>query len=98
MIVEWSQTIKERILEIVEYLEEHFSLQAAQNFYIRLSDVVDQIEKYPTIGQPSGKKAGIRSMKIDKHKRVFYSYDENAQIIRMLDIFDSRQHPSKSEY
>ena len=97
MQVEWLQESLEKAAGICQYLEE-FSYQAADNFRDRLDKTIQNIVRMPTTGMPSKKKEGIRSMKIDKNRRIYYVFDEAAARIVLVDIFDTRQHPAKNQY
>jgi Txe/YoeB family toxin of Txe-Axe toxin-antitoxin module len=52
----------------------------------------------PSAGMPSPSIDGVRSRHIDSNRRVFYEFDETNDTLRMLDIFDLRQNPSKRKY
>ncbi|MFN0175938.1 MAG: type II toxin-antitoxin system RelE/ParE family toxin [Saprospiraceae bacterium] len=98
MIVEWSEEVFQSVAEIMAYLEENASLRTAQQFYTLLWEAHLRIKNHPTTGRPSAKIDGVRSMKVGKHKKLFYWYDEGKQKVILLSLFDMRQHPEKSNY
>jgi plasmid stabilization system protein ParE len=98
MQVKWSGDIIHRANEITGYYEEQGLLKAADNFRSALTKTINKIMKMPSTGMPARKIEGIRSYKIDKHRRLYYEYDEDANVLRLLDIFDSRQDPKKLKY
>ena len=98
MNVEWSEEVFQSVAEIMAYLEENASLRMAQKFYTQLWEAHLRIKNHPTIGRPSNKVTGIRSIKIGKYKKLFYWFDEEKQKIVLLSIFDTRQHPKKSSF
>ncbi len=73
-------------------------MQAADNFRLALIETVNKVVKMPSAGMPSPSVEGVHSKRIDPNRRLFYEYDESAEILRILDIFDLRQHPSKRKY
>ena len=98
MQIEWSDDVIQRVNEIIAYYESEGFMQAADNFRLALIETVNKIVKMPSAGMPSPFIDEVRSRHIDSNRRVFYEYDENAGILRVLDIFDLRQHPSKRKY
>lgn len=98
MIVKWSAQAEQRFIEILSFLENNLSLRAAQKFHLSLWNALMKIQKYPTTGKPSARINGVRSMKIDRYRRVFYLLDEPADTIIILDVFDNRQDPKKLKY
>jgi len=98
MQIEWSDDVIQRANEIIAYFEEQGFLQAADNFRFALTETVNKIVKMPSAGMPAAKTDGVRSRKIDTRRRLYYEYDEVADLLRLLDIFDSRQDPAKLKY
>ncbi len=98
MIVEWSEELFQTVAEVMAYLEENASLHKAQQFYVQLWEAHIRIKNHPTTGRPSANVDGVRSIKVGKHKKLFYLYDEEKQRVILLSLFDMRQHPNKSTY
>lgn len=98
MQIEWSDDVIQRVNEIIAYYESEGFIQAADNFRLALVETVNNIVKMPSAGMPSMFFEGVRSRHVDPKRRIFYEYDENEDILRVLDIFDLRQHPSKRKY
>ena len=98
MQIEWSDDSIQRVNEIIAYYESEGFIQAADNFRLALVDTINKIVKMPSAGMPSLSVDGVRSKRIDSKRRIFYEYDENTDILRVFDIFDLRQHPSKRKY
>jgi plasmid stabilization system protein ParE len=98
MQIEWSDEVIQRANEIIAYYESEGFIQAADNFRLALIKTVNKIAKMPSAGMPSPSIDGVRSRHIDSNRRVFYEFDETNDTLRMLDIFDLRQNPSKRKY
>ena len=97
MRVIWSDEAYNVFEEIVIYLEGHFSEQSARNFERRIEEAKEFIKKQPYAGRPS-EVLDVRFWLIDGNRRMYYEVDELNQEIYILDIFDTRQHPSKRKY
>jgi len=97
MKIEWSEQAVNRAAEVLTYLEENHSIRSAQKFHLKLWEAVSKAGKYPTTGSPSLKVEGIRSLKIDKYRRLFYMVISTVDIV-IIDIFDTRQNPEKLTY
>lgn len=97
MNVEWSEKAVNRASEIMTFMEENYSILSAQKFHLNLWETVEKAQKYPTMGSPSAKVPNVRSMKIDKYRKLFFEMSDPSKII-ILDIFDTRQNPEKLLY
>lgn len=98
MIIIWSEKAEQRVMETLGYLEENFSLRSAQKLHTRLWEALSKAKDYPETGRPSSKAAGVRSIKIDKYRRLFYLLNSTTDTLIVLDIFDNRQNPDKLHY
>lgn len=98
MQIEWSDDVIQRVNEIIAYYESEGFIQAADNFRLALVETINKIVQMPSAGMPSPSIEGVRSWKVDSMRRMFYEYDENGLILRILDIFDLRQNPAKRKY
>jgi len=97
MKIEWSDKAVNRASEILTYLEENHSIRTAQKFHLSLWETISKVGKYPTTGSPSLKIKDVRSLRIDKYRKLFYKVSHSTNII-IIDIFDTRQNPEKLEY
>lgn len=86
----------EHFESMFRYLEENFSQTAARNFAQNVHTAVHKIAQYPEMYPVSASDPAIHFYRMDKNRRIFYEVFESE--IRMLAIFDTRQHPDKSPY
>ena len=80
--------------QIASYLEENFSKQAADNFVDTVSEKIDWVSKFPTVGRIAPKRKTVRFILAGKNRRLYYRIDGATIIISH--IFDTRQHPDKN--
>lgn len=92
----WTKQALGKLHEIILFLQNEVSLQAAINFNKKISEKLDLLKKYPEAGRPSKKKKTARFVLIGKHHRMFYR--KQGQKIIISYFFDTRQHPSKSSF
>jgi len=83
-------------LSVYQYLLKEFSAKIANHFLDKIEQRIELIIKHPTIGKPSSKKEGIRSIILTPHSQVFYRYRNNT--IEILCLFDMRKDPKKKPY
>jgi plasmid stabilization system protein ParE len=67
----WRKKALNQVGEILDYYQTEFSLQAVDNLVTAIEEAVLKASKYPTIGQPSAKKKGVRSRIVKEHYRLF---------------------------
>ncbi|MFL5754261.1 MAG: type II toxin-antitoxin system RelE/ParE family toxin [Bacteroidia bacterium] len=92
----WTENAKSGLLNIVQYLEEEWSLRIAENFVIELYLILDLISNSPLIGIVSEKNILVRKIFVTKHNALYYMIE--GENVFLLDFFDTRQHPNKSTY
>jgi plasmid stabilization system protein ParE len=81
---------------LLNYLITEISERYAEKFVKQLYKKVEWISKYPDSGQISSKSKTVRSVKIDKYRKMFYR--PLFTTVFILHIFDTRQDPDKSPY
>lgn len=93
--IEWSEDAIEDFEEIVTYLEQNRSEEIAAEFAIRVSDVVDLLQKMPFMHPVVSKKKGkeVRRCVVTKQTNMFYKVKDSK--VTLLAFFDSRQSPDK---
>lgn len=83
------------VKETMYWLIEVWSMQSAEKFALRLKSVIDQISHNPNIGRPA-KEENIRSIFVTRHNRIYYRV--NGDVITLLLLFETKQHPNKNKY
>ena len=93
--IEWNKKALEKLHEIVHYFKEN-SPSSENKFIEKVYKRIDQIGKFPEMGMPSKKKKTVRSVKIDKHNRMYYR--TKGKTIIIVYFFNASQSPSKNPY
>ncbi len=91
--VEWSGDAVEDFEEIITWLEQHWSEEIAADFAIRVSEVIQILQKMPFAYRVISKKRAVRRCVISKQTSMFYKVQKNKVIL--LAFFDSRQNPDE---
>ncbi len=94
--VVWTNNAIEDYRRLVDYLLTEWTLKVASDFITILEERIDTLRSFPNVGIASIKHPGIRSIVITKHNKLYYR--KNANKIEILNIFDTRQNPSKNIY
>jgi plasmid stabilization system protein ParE len=94
--IEWTDPVLQDLKSIVFYIENEWSEAIADKFVELVKERVKDLAKYPYMGMDSGKNSAIRSIKLSKHNRLYYRLEND--ILVLLNIFDTRQHPDKNLY
>ncbi|MEQ5791720.1 type II toxin-antitoxin system RelE/ParE family toxin [Muricauda sp. NFXS6] len=91
--VKISKTAEKKISELLDYLQENWSLKVKSDFVEKLDKSIDLIKSNPKIFPKSDKKSGLHKCVISKQTTLYYQF--NSQTIYIVTIFDNRQNPSK---
>ena len=83
---------RKNTLKAYEYLIKEYSAKTAFDFLDRLQQRIELIIQYPEIGKSSQKKANVRSVTLQPHKRIYYRLNSNN--IELLCLFDMRKNKS----
>ncbi len=92
-IVKMNQAATAAINDIAQYLESQYSYQTAVNFVANVYETIDKIKEHPTRGRTVPTSKTLQFLNIDKHRQIFYRVKDSTLVI--VNIFDTRQHPSK---
>ena len=94
-IVIWRAKAIEVFTDTYRYLEDNFSLQAAENYAKAVDDRIAFLLKQPTSGRQSNVPS-VRFANVDKYRHLFYTVENDT--LYVLNIFDNRQDPKKRPY
>lgn len=95
----WSEFAENRLDEIFEYYNENASNRVARNLIQNLINEPNRLVNSPFIGQVEAlieKRETYRYL-IYKSYKIIYSVDEKKGLIKVADVFDTRQDPNKIE-
>lgn len=91
-----SKRFSNKLDALISYLKTEWNYQVADDFSEKLFKRLDALALQPFIGKPSNRKTNTRSILITKHNRVFYRVD--GDVIKIVNMFDTRIHPRKNPY
>ena len=91
----WTKKALNNFDNILEFLVEKFGTTTARNFAIRVHNFVDNLQYFPELGNIQNSEKQIRGFVIVKQVCIFYRINKDQ--ITILNLFDNRQDPSKSE-
>lgn len=89
--IEWSEDAIDDFEKIVTYLEQKWSEEIAADFAIRVSKVIDLLQKMPFAYPLVSKKRDVRRCVVTKQTNMFYKVKNST--VTLLAFFDSRQNP-----
>ena len=94
--IKWNNAASNTFEETTIYLQDNFSLKAAENFANLVYDRIDMLANGRTVGRKSTKAKTVMILKLDKHRQMFYRTHGTTLII--IDFWDTRQDPRKRPY
>jgi len=96
----WSKFAENQLDEIFEYYEENASERVAIEMVIGLLNEPERLKKDPFIGEKEEllkeRKTSYRYL-VFKSYKIIYSVDEENNLIKIADVFPTKQKPSKIE-
>ncbi|TKS55514.1 type II toxin-antitoxin system RelE/ParE family toxin [Mesohalobacter halotolerans] len=98
MRVVWSELAENELDKIYDYYVKEASIEIAKKIAIGIIKETEKLIKLPLIGQEeellSHRKFNYRYL-IYKNYKIIYHVDLNNKFIKISDVFDTRQNPSK---
>ena len=94
----WSKFSELQLDEIFDYYSKKVSEKIAYKIIRKILKEVSLLEKAPFLGQIEelllGQKIPYRYLIISNYKIIYYVNDEEGKI-KIVDVFDTRQNPTK---
>jgi plasmid stabilization system protein ParE len=94
----WSQLSKSKLFEIFEYYKYKVNPVFAKNLILNLKNTPKVLYKNPQIGQKEELleyyNKEIRYLVLNNYK-ILYHFNQNLNRIEIVNIFDTRQNPTK---
>jgi plasmid stabilization system protein ParE len=91
--VEWSDTAKLQLDNIINYLEENWTQREIRNFFKSLEKGIETISKAPKQHKSSLRKEGTFEFQLSSHITLFYTFDK--QKVNILLLWSNRMDPKK---
>jgi plasmid stabilization system protein ParE len=94
----WSDFAEAQLDDIFEYFEVNASHRIAKKLLKGIISEPDKLIKAPEIGQVEellvDRKTEYRYL-VYKNYKIIYSIEKDAGVIKIADVFDTRQNPTK---
>lgn len=98
MTIIWSLFAEKQLDEIFQYYSEKVSPELALKIVLELIEAPEILKRNPLVGPLevllSGRQIEYRYL-ICKNYKIIYSIDKQNDCIKISDVFDTRQNPSK---
>jgi len=88
-----SKTAEKKLVLLLGYLTENWSVTVKKEFIEKLDSSISTIQIHPNIFPESKKGKGLRKCVITKQTTLYYRF--NSERINVVTIFDTRQNPKK---
>lgn len=89
----WSDEALNNLRDIIDYLEIRWSKKELKKFSKLLDKKLESIKIRPQLYPQSNKSKGLRRCVLSKQTTIYYRLNEFE--IRIISLFDNRQHPNK---
>jgi plasmid stabilization system protein ParE len=89
----FSARAKNRLQNLLSYLEENWSIKAQSSFLKKLDNSISAITNFPGLYPVSREKQGVHKAVVTKQITLFYRFDDSK--IEIITLFDTRQDPEK---
>ncbi len=89
----WSGRALKDLDRISKYLEENWTEKEISTFINKLFKRLNLISFFPKLFSKSRLKKNVRRSVLTKQVIIYYSIKNN--VVEIITLFDSRQHPSK---
>ena len=93
----WSDQAENELDKIFEYYSENSSLQVAKTFLREIVDEPNKLILNPEISQREDSlldRENEYRYLLCKNYKLIYSIDQKAKLIKIADVFDTRQNPT----
>jgi plasmid stabilization system protein ParE len=92
----WTTNARDDFRQVVEYLSNEWSEKVAVEFIKIFYAKIKLISTLPQIGVEVNYKENVRRILITKHNVLYYLFNDKELVL--LDLFDTRQNPSKNVF
>jgi plasmid stabilization system protein ParE len=91
----WSPKASADLAGIITYLQSEWTGKTISAFFMRLEDLIERVQSFPTIGRKSTSRRNVHLIVLEPHHQVVYQYFPRKKIIAILQLWDTRQDPKK---
>jgi plasmid stabilization system protein ParE len=92
-----SELAENKLLKLIDFLLENWSLKVRNDFIKKLTSKVVQISDQPESCQQSSEFKGLYKCIVTKQTTIYYRINFGKKEIEIITVFDTRQNPDKLE-
>jgi plasmid stabilization system protein ParE len=96
--IEWSPEALRSFDTIIHYIEERFSISAAQKFAKRTMSIVVLIAERPELFRKSEKSKNKHIVVVTKQTTLYYRVNHRKKLVQLLLFGGTRQNPASLNY
>jgi plasmid stabilization system protein ParE len=91
--IEWTERAILNLQNIIDYLLHQWTEKEVRNFVRKLDKRLELISINPLLFPKTTRRKNVRRSVLTKHTVIYYETSNNT--IKIITLFDSRQHPKK---
>ena len=99
MEIKTDALFKKEIKKSIEYALQEFGLKTARKWQTQYKEIKRSLEfmpkRYPIVAHFRNERMVFRGAIIMKNFKIIYFYDEDSNLVRIVDLWDMRQDPRK---
>ena len=96
--IKWDKLGRQSLFEILRYGSQVWGKKAAKNLRLKIKDAERLLSANPLMGKNEpelqGSKLQFRSLVIHEHYKLIYYYAPEKDLLRIVDIWDTRMSPA----
>ncbi|MCM4167086.1 hypothetical protein KCTC52924_02662 [Arenibacter antarcticus] len=89
----WTPQAERGLDNVIEYLEEEWTVKEIHNLEQNLQDLLIRISKYPKIYPETGKYKNLHKGLVDKNNYIIYRIRPQKGLIEIVNFRGTRQEP-----
>lgn len=89
----WTPQADRGLDEVIEYLEEEWTVMEILNLEQNLQDLLNRISKYPKICPATGKYKNVHKGLVDKNNYIIYRIQPKKELIEIINFRGTKQEP-----
>lgn len=89
----WTPQADRGLDEVIEYLEEEWTVMEILNLEQNLQDLLNRISKYPKICPATVKYKNVHKGLVDKNNYIIYRIQPKKELIEIINFRGTKQEP-----
>ena len=89
----WTPQAERGLVNVIEYLEEEWTVKEIHNLEQNLQEFLVRISKYPKIYPETGNYKNLHKGLVDKNNYIIYRIQPQKELIEIINFRGTRQEP-----